>query len=900
MTACPPTNSTPCATDAECHADQRCRRGACGPICLDDTECGSGQTCQAGVCAVRPECAADTDCAAGFTCTNGTCTCTGDAACSANQVCTNGVCQTRPRCTADADCLGSGGRCEVTQGVCLPVCVMPQDCAPNLDPNVAFALYTCVQGTCTRRCTTDVLCGGSGFICQNGLCTVAQCKAASDCPQGQYCTSATFGRCQSFQTCTSSSQCMANFECKRFPTGQCPPGFDCTQQVCLELPTCLSDGDCVSGVPGSPTSMPTGYCAEGHCQQTGTCTVSLECPTGQECIGALCVPSVCRGNAACGAGQACVGGACATPPAGGDITLASLRPAQAVMLVGDTLPFTFIGSSIDGSTFPMGSASYQVLDALGATSTAATITAAGVLTAVTPGQVTVRALVPGSVIAPVSSTVTIYPRITAGRRVLVLAQATGLPIANVHVQACTPTCTEVVTGADGVALFPSLAPTDPATFTAAAEAVRTDGLPAWERASIIGTTSSDVVLPLRDNPVQGLGGFNASISFTDVSTIGSYWAGFVTASTSDLPSVTPTSLVGDSFNTPLPGIMQSVPVPSTVVLYTSPAFGIPQQVKARSLGGAQSGARATMCWAGRANLNITTSLRSTDLLSYLGAFDYAQGQASFSSRPWVDDTADVNGNGLCSDPMKCPNGSEKVPDYVNFTPLTFQPRRQQVERTEVVFPRVPSTFNTVVVAVVAIDRWLGVLPVGFSSATAGAAGADGTRKVPNVTLRSGSPYAGLEASSPGVWVLAANTAGTAYSGRLTSSAVLPTSVQVAPLLPAPTGGSFSLANRAFNPGQPAWSSVYSSGGELARVSLTGTEVRHTIYFALGPNQTQVGWPTTPAGVPGQDPAAESGSTLEVVAVDLANGTTVEGVFDAAGQTLVSWSQSIDGYARADR
>jgi hypothetical protein len=130
--------------------------------------------------------------------------------------------------------------------------------------------------------------------------------------------------------------------------------------------------------------------------------------------------------------------------------------------------------------------------------------------------------------------------------------------------------------------------------------------------------------------------------------------------------------------------------------------------------------------------------------------------------------------------------------------------------------------------------------------------------------------------------------------------VLPTSVQVTPLLPAPTGGAFSLVTRAFTPGQPAWSSVYSSGGELARVSLTGTEVRHTIYFALAPNQTQVGWPVVPTGVPGKDPATEMGASLEVVAVDLVNGTTVEGLFEASGTTLVGWTSAIDGYARADR
>ena len=37
-----------------------------------------------------------------------------------------------------------------------------------------------------------------------------------------------------------------------------------------------------------------------------------------------------------------------------------------------------------------------------------------------------------------------------------------------------------------------------------------------------------------------------------------------------------------------------MPVPGAVVLYTSPGFGIPQEVKGRSLGVAQPGLRATV------------------------------------------------------------------------------------------------------------------------------------------------------------------------------------------------------------------------------------------------------------------------------------------------------------------
>lgn len=904
LAACPPTNSTPCSTDAECRTDQRCRRGACGPICLDDTECGDGQVCASnGTCAPRPECAKETDCATGFTCTQGKCTCTADTSCAANQQCISGTCQARKRCTADADCLGTGGRCEVTQGLCLPVCRMPADCAPNLDPRVAFALYTCAQGTCTRRCTGDVQCGGQGFICQNGLCAVAQCKTATDCPMGQYCTSAIFGRCESFTTCSTNAQCLRNYECKRFEQAQCPPGFDCTQKICLELPRCLADGDCVSGVPGSPMSMPTGYCEEGHCQASPTCTVSLQCGSGRECIGGVCVPSVCRGHPDCGGGKACIDGACVSSPLASEINYLRMTPASAMTVVGGTVQLHLFAFRLDGSSYPLESATWEVRDALGMPSTAATVAPSGLVTGVSAGVVKVRGSVTGSGVGGVESTITIYPAVSAGRRVIVVDAANGAPLSGVKVAGClVADCaspTEVTTGADGVAEFPALTG-DPATFTAVSQQVRTDTLPAFERASIIGTSAADVYLPLRENPVRGQAGFNASITFSDVSTTGSYWAGFVSASASDVPSLTPRGLLGDNFMVELPGVGQSVPVPGALVIYTSPGLGIPQEVKPRALAPAQPGTRFMSAWAGRAYLESALTLRSTDFLAYLGAFDYQQETgATFSPRPFVPDTADVNGNGLCSNQQRCPMGTEDVPDYANFTRLTYQPHRQQKRRTEVVIPKVPSTFDTVVVAAVEVDPIAGMLPTGFASSNAGATGADGTRAVDPVTLRSGAPYNGVEISTPGIWAVAGNAAGTSTSARLTRGPTLPAKVLVTPFLPSPANASYNGATRTLNPGQPAWASVYSTGGELARVSITGTQQRHVVYFAIQGAQSSVSWPRAPSG-PGQDPAGQAMVGLEVVAVDLVSGVAVDEVFDFRGVNLSTWATAIDGYSRLDR
>ena len=782
---------------------------------------------------------------------------------------------------------------------------MPQDCAPTLDPRLAFALYTCSMGTCTRRCTQDLQCGGASLICRNGLCAKADCAQKSDCPSGQYCSSATFGRCVAYTTCTATPECMSNFECKKFTQLQCPPGFDCAQSICQELQRCLADSDCVSGVPGTMGSQIIGYCEEGHCQPSPTCVVSQQCLGGKTCIGGVCVPSVCRGHLECGGtGHACVDGACVTVPAPEDINQMRLSPTTGFLVEGDAMQLHVLVYRLDGSSYPIEAANFEVKDSAGQLSTAATVSAAGLVGAVMAGEVHIRANVTGSTLRTNEAVITIIPRVMMGRRVIVIDAETGGPVPNVVVRACPAgNCTsrtDVTTTAQGTADFPLLDGTA-TTFTAVPAALRSDGLPALERASILNTSSTDVLIPLRENPVRGKAGFSASVSFTNVSTVGSYWAGFVTASASDIPSLTAQGLLGDNFMVEIPGVGQRIPVPGALVLYTSPGLGFPQEVKARSLAFAQPGpSRFVQAWAGRAYLESAFALRSIDILSYLGAFDYSHEPGiAFSAKPFVPDSTDIDGDGLCSNPQRCPMGSEDVPDYARFTALAFQPSRQQKLRTEVVLPKVPSTFDTVLVASALFDDRAGMLPTGFASRTPGMAGMDGLKPVDPVTVRGGPAYNGLEIASPGIWALAGNAGGSASSARLVRSVVLGSRVLITPFLPAPANAAYTPGNRTLNPGQPAWASVLSTGGELGRAALTGTDTRHVIYFAMATGQSAIVWPSAPAG-PGQDPTAEAMTKLEVVAVDLISGVSVEQVFDASGVTLSSWSSVIDGYSRLDR
>lgn len=905
LAGCPSVNSSPCSSDEEC-PDGRCRQGACGPFCLSSAECGTEQLCQNGRCEPLPECASAADCASGFDCKAGQCQCTSDLACAANQSCIDGSCVNPDRCTADADCAGTGGRCELTQGVCLPPCALASDCAPGLDPRAATALYQCFQGGCYRRCLNDLACGGQGLICKDGLCALADCATLTDCPQGQYCTSSLFGRCLAFEPCQSNSDCPVDFLCERFPQVQCPPGFDCSQSLCRELPRCFIDADC-KPLPG--TSQDPAYCERSHCQPTKACVLGSDCALGTFCIGGLCVPGACRGLTDCPASERCVDGACAPAPAPGDVNLLSITPRRSVIEVGDTLELTLIAYRLDGSSFPLPTASFEVLDAQGNPSSAASVDSSGKLLALAEGEVRVRGSLPGSFVGPKESSVSIHGKVTSGRTVLAIDAATGLPLQGVRVLGCDgalgtsgvcPAPVELTTDSRGEAHFAAfVSPT--ASFSALAEQTRSDGLLRYDRLSVVDTGAPNVLLPFTENPVHGAAGFNATIQFGSVHSSGTYWAGYAVASFADPSAMSLRLLLGDPFQVDLPGIQQGVPVPGSLVLFTSPGFGIPQEIKSRSLGLGQAGTRAVTAFAGRSELSGALAASSLELLAYTGAMDFAlQPPALLSHRAYVADLIDVDGDGLCGQSSKCPLGPEDVPDYAAFTQLSLAPKREQKLRTSVVVPSLPSTLDTVLLAVVQQDPEAGLVPLGFASRVAGPPGSDGTRPVDSPLMKSGAPYGGLEVGTVGIWALASSSAASnQVTARLTRGPVLPPRVLLPPFLPVPQSASYVSATRTLSPGQPAWNALYSSGAELARAVVTGPKGRHLVYFAIAPNQGTVPVPAGPASVDA-DPASSSEATLELTALDLSPGLSADEILGLGGANLLQLSTHLDGYSRLER
>lgn len=898
LAGCPATNSIPCSSDDQCPSGS-CRRGACGPQCLEDLECGAGRVCREQKCVAPPECQADADCASGFTCQAGTCRCGSDAACAVNEACLSGACAPRPSCSAEADCAPYGRHCEPTQGTCVLPCGDAIDCAPGANPLVAQLTYQCVQGFCQRQCTTSAQCGAN-LVCLGGGCAFPTCHTLSDCGAGEYCTSATAGQCLPLIQCTSSAECPVGQGCRGFSS--CPPGLTCAIAVCQDNPPCTLDSDCVS--VGNPMSCAAGRCAEAVACPTGSC------PSGQLCVAGACYASGCRGLSDCPSGQFCEAGACHDVPAASSVVRLALNPTAAALEVGDTVQLTAIGYRADGSSSPV-AASDSVLEPGGAPSTIATVDATGLVTASAAGTARIRAALSGSSAAPVEAAISIHRTVSSGRRITVIDAQTRLPLQGVTVVGCDgavedgpcPAPVQAVTDASGEALFPGF--TQPtASFLASAPQVRGDGLPAYDQVGVTETTAVDLLLPLSANPVHGTAGAVVNLSFAGVRTSGNLLLGFSLASASDPSSLELSTYLGETFQVSIPGSTQKLPLPGSAELSLDLGLGVPLPIKARADVLGEPGLRHLSTFAGRFELT-QPGLTSADLLAYTSAMSF--GVLPFQqlpALPRIADATDLDNDGLCSDPQKCPNGSEDVPDYGAFPQLASAPAQEQAERTELLLPELPAGLDTAVVSIVASSAEPGLLPVGLGSRAGGPPAADGSRALGSMVVRSGSPSGGVQVGQRGVWVVGVSTAGATgglttasgnASGRLVRMDVLPAQVAVPPLLPLLQSSTFTPATRTVSPGQPAWNAAVSAGANLGRLVVTGATTRQVIYFPASGSQTQLRAPDPVAGAP--DPASEPGAqwTLSAVALDV----PADMLLGLSGENLQQWLDHLTGYTRFD-
>jgi hypothetical protein len=541
-------------------------------------------------------------------------------------------------------------------------------------------------------------------------------------------------------------------------------------------------------------------------------------------------------------------------------------------------------------------------------STAATVDGTGRVTAVSAGRIRVRGWIASTSVAPDEATLTLHAEPASGRRVVVIDAETRQPLAGVIVRGCAdapasepcPAPQDVITGADGAADFAFASAS--ATFTAVSPAQWADGRPRYDRVSVLGTAATTVLLPLPSNPLHGAAGFTGTINFRDVHSTGNLWLGLAALSPGDPSTQDLQTFLGEPFNVAVPNTGQRLTLPGGAVAYLSVGT-VPLALKGTAYGLGQPGQRTAVGFGGKFDPAQLPILGSADLLGYVGAMDYALAPyVPVSQLPRVPDASDLDGDGLCADAQRCPDGSEEIADYSRFPQLAFTPRREQQRRTEVVVPPLPPGLDTAVLAAVEGTSESGLIPVGLSSRAGGAPSADGSRPVGPVILRSGAPYGGVETGLPGIWATAAAlggggtaTAGDNLSARLARAPSLPERVVLPPFLPVAEGSSYDPFTRVFSPGQPQWNALGSAGATVGRLTLTGTDSRHLVYFALSGSQTALRVPESPPG--GGIDAASQSPSVEVTGLEMAAGVTWDSLLDLQGANLTQLPGLLVGYSR---
>jgi subtilisin family serine protease len=255
--------ATPCVSDADCAAGEKCVSSVCLPACASHSDCDVGAVCSDGVCRVVA-CADGTECPAGTACpTTGagrSCqvTCAADAECTAPELCLpalgGDLCQAIA--CSDAVTCPEGTVCPIGGGTCRRACgsdrdcIEPALCLPALGGDLCQEIACtdgseCPQGTacpagggsCVRACSTDADCippalcvpVGNGNICQKILC-----ETDDDCPEETRCTSEGFCFPKSAECETEES---------------CPSGWVCKSGTCRD-PGAGGSGGCTTGAEG--------------------------------------------------------------------------------------------------------------------------------------------------------------------------------------------------------------------------------------------------------------------------------------------------------------------------------------------------------------------------------------------------------------------------------------------------------------------------------------------------------------------------------------------------------------------------------------------------------------------------------------------------------------------------
>lgn len=926
------TTGRRCAVDPDCASTERCDKGECKAGCRTDADCTGGVCLADGSCGTKPQCRVDTDCGAGFACTAGKCGCTTDYACwnsdggvDATRICVAGGCQASVACQADSEC--TDGRYCGPANVCTAPCLEDRDCGGT---STLGGALTCSNGRCTAPCVSDsVPNGGRGGcrdyeICQLGLCQPAECRTLTDCGDATlYCTDARHGRCERIRRCDPALQgfCGPASDCMQYGFENCPPGFDCTQNVCVALPPCLFDAQCQDDE----------VCDLGACRRAPSCEGDGDCVGDKECVGGHCLQKVCRGPADCRAGQLCSQGRCQAPDDGLRIIEVKLLDSLPPMEVGQTRQLTAVARDAVGQARPVAR-----FDWTSSAPAIATVSASGLVTAIAPGAATITVGYTRSDARPVATDSTnalVLPATSpSGARVMVVDASTGGPVAGALIRICgsydpAGACTdaEELTSPSGgaIAFTRRTGRFDVSVRDPAADA---SGTPFHDVVHLLGIAGDDLLVPLPRNEANARAGFVGSVDFSQVKTVGGTQLGLAGSSIADLASFDTEDLLGQpwvstvtiptsiglgipgtpniglgidagSFPAQLTGgVVAAIPEPGTVAGFPLPPIPIKDTVYA--LG--SPGLRTTWSFGGRLTPQLflssltgaATSGSLGGVLPFFGAFDHGiQTAVELQLRPQVLDTNDLDGDGICEDRSKCTSAGDSLPDYRRFPTVNFRPGQPQVLRSEVVTPGAPSGTTQVILVGGAQLPGSGLVPLGIGSASGGNSGGE-------TVLRMAPVHSGLEASRYALLALAQGTgapnpdgsAGTApLSARIHRADTLATRVVTGAFLPFVEGLAYSAPTRRLSGTAPATSPAL-------RIALVGA--RQRVFVITRPAALNAGFRVPSA--PGSQPDPLTGSTPRghAVALELKPGLDLDGLVSLPGDTLLDLSAATTAFSRA--
>jgi hypothetical protein len=360
------TATKPCGNDGTCDGQGACRKVGTGQKCgqascstdgnfTPEPNCDGKGTCktqqqqgcapyQCALTGCAKTCTLQTDCdAATSYCdtTLGTCaqklspgsTCTSATAfrCSSG-ACVDGRCCGSASCPTCQSCTGPGGTCVAVTNV-----EDPDSCTGTSICNPSGACKTKTGSPCSGGATGCLSGYCADGVCCNAACT-EQCKACNTAGSPGTCTRLTSGQpvtghspCTNASDATCGGKCDGSMDTCAYPLSgkSCGNTPSCTTDLTTRSAfACNGSGLCATA---DQVCTPSGYCNSSTvtCANklaSGSCTLPVQCTSGNCCGGSCCGNSCCSGqcidtntsnvhcgscsNPGCGANYQCTGGSC--------------------------------------------------------------------------------------------------------------------------------------------------------------------------------------------------------------------------------------------------------------------------------------------------------------------------------------------------------------------------------------------------------------------------------------------------------------------------------------------------------------------------------------------------------------------------------------------------------------